>query len=135
MTDVALPDGLRTLTPYVLAPDVDALLSFYATAFGAETTERMDTPSSGVHSAFRIGDSMLMLGGPATGRKAMLHLYVDDLEATVARALGAGATSTYPITQAHYGERFGVVDDPAGNAWIVAERGTSKHCAIPTWAR
>jgi PhnB protein len=113
------------LVPYLLASDVDALLTFYAAAFGAVTTERADTPGGGVHSAFTIGDSLLMLGGRVPERKAMLHHYVDDLEGTVERALALGAKSTYPITQAHYGERFGVVEDPGGNAWILAERATS----------
>jgi|CXWL01.1.fsa_nt_gi uncharacterized glyoxalase superfamily protein PhnB len=121
---VAVPSGFRGLTPYLLVPDVDQMLAFYATAFGAETTTRDVTPN-GVHSSFRLGDSMLMMGGPVTGRKAMLHLYVDDLKGTVQRTLDAGGVSTYTITQAPYGERYGVVDDPAGNSWILAERTTS----------
>jgi uncharacterized glyoxalase superfamily protein PhnB len=112
------------LMPYLLVDDVDALLTFYAKAFGAVTIDRTVAPN-GVHSAFRIGDSVLMMGGPIPGRKAMLHVYVDDLEATVERALGAGGRSTYPITLAPYGERFAGVDDPGGNAWIIAERDTS----------
>lgn len=124
MTTTVAPTGFGNLTPYLLVSDVDAALAFYATAFGAETTSR-DTTPNGVHSSFKLGDSMLMMGGPVADRKAMLHLYVDDLEGTVQRALGLGATSTYPITQASYGERFGVVEDPAGNLWIIAERATS----------
>lgn len=119
------PSGVRSLTPYLLTEDVDRLLQFYATAFGAQTVERVETPGRGVHSALSIGDSSLMLGGPVPGRKAMLHYYVDELEDTVSRAVDAGATLTYTIKQAHYGERFGVVDDPSGNAWILAERATS----------
>jgi uncharacterized glyoxalase superfamily protein PhnB len=121
---VAVPPGFRTLTPYLLVQDVDRMLDFYARAFGAETTYRTDAPR-GIHSAFRIGDSTVMMGGPVESRKAMLHLYVDPLEAAVQRALDAGATSVYSITQAPYGERFAVVDDPGGNSWIVAERATS----------
>ena len=124
MTTTVAPAGIGNLTPYLLVSDVDAALAFYATAFGAATTSR-DTTPNGVHSSFMLGDSMLMMGGPVAERKAMLHLYVDDLEDTIRRALDLGATSTYPITQASYGERFGVVEDPAGNAWIVAERATS----------
>lgn len=121
---VAVPSGFRNLTPYLLVPDVDAMLAFYAAAFGTETTYRMVTPN-GVHSSFRLGDSTLMMGGPVAGRKAMLHLYVEDLDGCVERALAAGAVSTYPITQAPYGERFAVVEDPGRNAWILAERATS----------
>jgi PhnB protein len=121
---IVAPSGFRNLTPYLLAPNVDKLLAFYTAAFGAETTDRVATPN-GVHSTFKLGDSMLMMGGPVEGRKATLHLYVDDLEATVQRALDAGAVSTYAITQAEYGERFAVVEDPGGNAWIIADRATS----------
>jgi PhnB protein len=118
------PSGFRNLTPYLLVPDVDQMLSFYAASFGAETTTR-DVAPNGIHSSFKLGDSTLMMGGPVTGRRAMLHLYVDGLEEAVQRALDAGGVARYPITLAPYGERFAVVDDPAGNAWIVAERATS----------
>ncbi len=123
-TTVAVPAGFRELTPYLLVPDVDRMLAFYAAAFGAQTTYRDEAPR-GVHSSFKVGDTTLMMGGPVQDRKAMMHLYVDDLERTVERAVEAGATKTYPITQAPYGERFGVVTDPAGNDWILAERATS----------
>jgi len=100
------------------------MLAYYASAFGAETVSREEAPR-GVHSEFRIADTLLMMGGPIEGRRAMFHLYVDDLEGTLRRALSLGATETHPLTTATYGETFAVVDDPAGNSWILADRTTS----------
>jgi PhnB protein len=119
-----IPEGFHTLTPYLLAPDAERMLTFYTAAFGAEETYRTETPG-GMHTMFRIGDSMLMMGSPVENAPSGLHLYVDDLEATYQRALELGAASIYPITQAPFGERFAVVTDPAGTLWIVAERSTS----------
>jgi PhnB protein len=64
----------------------------------------------------------------------MLHLYVDNLQETVLRALALGATETYAITKAPYGETFAVVEDPSHNAWIVAERASStlRHARMGT---
>lgn len=130
MTTATIPEGFRTLTPYLLVKDVDRMLEFYTKVFGAETMSRDETPRGGLHSMFRIGDSALMMGGPAEGSTTQLHYYLDEtkdsLEDVVQRAVDAGATSVFDILTADYGERFGVVRDPAGNHWILAERGTSK---------
>jgi hypothetical protein len=36
-TPAAVPAGFQNLTPYLLVSDVDAILTFYAAAFGAQT--------------------------------------------------------------------------------------------------
>ena len=49
-----------------------------------------------MHAEIKIGDSLVMLGqagGRWTPRSAALYLWVDDVDATYARALHAGATS------------------------------------------
>ena len=48
------------------------------------------------HAEVRIGDSVVMLGdahGEHKPMQTMLHVYVDDVDATYQRALAAGAAA------------------------------------------
>jgi PhnB protein len=49
-----------------------------------------------------------------------LYLYVDDVDTTYQRALQAGATSVMEPANQCYGDRQGIVKDPAGNYWWIA---------------
>lgn len=56
---------------------------------------------------------------PAQGHSATVHLHVDDGDATIQRALDAGATLERAASDAFYGERSGVVIDPSGHRWNI----------------
>lgn len=97
-----IPDGYRTLTPYLAVPDGDAALNFYVRGLGAVIVDRMDAPDGTVmHAEIRIGDSMLQLSQemPDFGLKApeqgwvhsSLVVYVEDTDAFVDAAVRAGA--------------------------------------------
>jgi PhnB protein len=49
-----------------------------------------------------------------------LYVYVDDVDATYARALKAGATSVRAPENAFYGDRNAGIQDPFGNSWGIA---------------
>jgi uncharacterized glyoxalase superfamily protein PhnB len=122
-----VPEGYRTVTPYLIAQDGPALLEFTKQAFGAEEMFRIVGSAGGLHAEARIGDSMLMLGGGIPGREFRstanthaLHLYVPDCDEVYERALQAGATSIDEPRDQEYGERSASVKDPAGNYWYVA---------------
>jgi len=121
-----VPPGFRMVTPYLVAEDGPALLDFAIQAFGAEETLRAETPN-GVHGEVRIGDSMLMIGGGIPGKKSppslhpnALHVYVQDADAVVRKAVAAGATLIGEPRDQEYGERSGTVKDKAGNFWYIA---------------
>jgi PhnB protein len=121
-----VPRGFRMVTPYLVAEDGPALLDFVKQAFGAEETLRAETPN-GVHGEMRIGDSMLMMGGGIPGVKSptsfhpnALHVYVEDADAVVQKAVAAGATLVDAPRDQDYGERSGTVKDAAGNFWYIA---------------
>jgi|SRR5262245_9534941 len=116
---VALRPGFRTITPYLLPPGTE-FIDFLKRVFDAEETERTEMGSGRFHAEVRIGDSMLMIGG-GSGRQmpAALIIYVKNADETYRRALEAGATSLLDITE-NYGDRFGVVQDISGNAWVIA---------------
>jgi len=48
------------------------------------------------------------------------HLYVDDVDATVSRAVQAGARLDRPVADQFYGDRSGGLTDPFGHVWFVA---------------
>jgi PhnB protein len=84
-----------------------------------------------MNAAIRIGDSVLMLVDDmpewgALGPKALkgspvfTHLYVDDVDHVVARAVAAGAKLTMPVADMFWGDRYGQLEDPFGHRWSVA---------------
>ncbi|PYX31107.1 MAG: hypothetical protein DMG77_07740 [Acidobacteria bacterium] len=122
-----VPRGFHTVTPYMIAPDADAILAFAKNAFGAEETFRIAGGAGGIHAETRIGDAMLMMGGGIPGKPfhgkpntTALHIYVEDTDAAYQKALQAGATSIGEPQDHEYGERGAGVKDPFGNYWYIA---------------
>jgi PhnB protein len=52
----------------------------------------------------------------------VLYVYVQDVDAVIARALAAGARLLVPIKKQFWGDRVGRIIDPAGHVWNVATR-------------
>jgi PhnB protein len=119
-----VPEGYRTVTPYLVVDGATNVLDFVKQAFGAEEKFRMDGPDGKVgHAEVQIGDSIVMVGDAGAenpAMPAMIHLYVDDCDATYERALAAGATSEREPTDQFYGDRSAGVRDSAGNLWWIA---------------
>ncbi len=121
------PEGVRTVTPYIVAQDAPGLIDFVKRVFGAEEKLRSTGSAGGIHCEVRIGDSTLMIGGggPKVSWRGeswptVLHIYVPDTDAAYQRALEAGAESIGAPADQSYGERSGGVKDPAGNQWYIA---------------
>lgn len=127
-----IPDGYHTATPYLIIQGAAAALDFYKKIFGATEFVRMAQPDGKIgHAEMRIGDSVIMLAdevpqmgyrGPKAlgGSPISLMLYVEDVDAVVARAVAAGATLTQPVQDKFYGDRNGVIEDPFGHVWTIA---------------
>ena len=127
-----IPEGYGAVTPYLIVNGAARAIEFYKQAFGATETFRMEAPGGRVgHAEIKIGDSHVMLAdehpemgarGPQTigGSPVSLVLYVEDVDATVSRAVEAGAKLTRPVANQFYGDRTGGVEDPFGHAWYVA---------------
>jgi PhnB protein len=118
------PDHYHCITPYLVVAGAARLIDFAKATFGAQETERLAGPEGRIgHAELRIGDSVVMLAD-AHGRRepmpCMLHLYVDDADATYQRALAAGATSVEAPEDKFYGDRGALVCDPCGNLWWIA---------------
>jgi PhnB protein len=127
-----IPDGYHAITPYLIVSGAAKALDFYARAFGAVERDRMQDPTGKVrHAEITIGQACVMLAdehpeigalSPATvgGSPVNLHLYVEDVDAFVARAVAAGATLTRPVADQFYGDRVGGITDPFGHRWSIA---------------
>ena len=116
--------GFTAVTPYIWVPD-RGLADFLIRVFDAVETNVMDNPGHGIHRELRIDNSMVMIGETGDqksmlSRPVALHIFVDDADASFARALAAGATSLGDPEDRPYGERSGFIRDPYGNHWYIA---------------
>ena len=119
----AIPDGYRTVTPFLNVDGANDFIGFLKKAFGAEEKFRMPTPDGKImHAELKVGDSMVMVSdamtNPATS--SSIHLYVQDADAAWTRATTAGAKVEMPIADMFWGDRYGVVSDKWGNRWGIA---------------
>jgi PhnB protein len=140
MATTGLPVGMQTVSAYLTVKDAAGALDFYRAAFGAEELFRLVEPGGKIgHAEMRIGTSTVMLSDeypdfgalspPTVGSSPVkLHLYVEDADAVVARAVAAGATLLRPVADQFYGDRAGMIADPYGHSWHV---GTPKEQVSP----
>jgi PhnB protein len=119
----AVPEGHHTVCPYIVVSGVAKLIDFAKQVFGATEVHVSKRPDGSVmHAEIRIGDSIIMMGEGA-GIKAfpaMLHLYLEDVDAVYQRAIQAGAKSVREPADQPYGDRTGGVEDAFGNQWWIA---------------
>lgn len=127
-----IPEGMHSLTPHLVCAGAADAIHFYKAAFGAIELARLPGPKGLLmHAMLRIGDSALMLVdefpdwgvfGPKAlkGSPVTVHLFVEDVDAVVARAVAAGARVTMPVADMFWGDRYGKLEDPFGHHWSVA---------------
>ena len=124
------------ITAYLSVNDGNAAIEFYKKAFGAEEVMRIPGPEGkgiGHADLLLFGRTHLLLAdesrdighlSPQTlgGSPVLLHIYVEDVDATVERAVAAGAKLVRPIRDEFYGDRAGGLEDPFGHRWSFATR-------------
>jgi PhnB protein len=128
-----IPAGCHTITPHLVVRSAAQAIEFYKKAFGAEELCRVPGPDgkSVMHAELKIGDSHVYLcdefpdwgaKGPQLlgGSPVTIHLYVNDADAAVKRAVAAGAKVTMPLQNMFWGDRYGKLEDPYGHHWSVA---------------
>ena len=127
-----IPEGYPRVTPYLYVDGASEAIVFYCDVLGATERMRMAGPDGKVgHAEVQIGDSVVMLAdehpdmgilGPRAvgGTPVALHVYVEDVDRVVERALKSGATELRPVEDKFYGDRSGMFEDPFGHHWSVA---------------
>jgi len=125
---------MGALTPYIIVKNAPAAIAFYEKVFGAKEEFRLPGPDGHIgHAELVIGAGRLMLAdeSPAFGALSppsiggtpvKLHLYVEDVDATIARAEKEGATVLRPAQDQFYGDRSGMIADPFGHQWFLGSR-------------
>ena len=113
----------RTVTPYLVVPDAEAELAFVKAAFGgAEVQCHRNADNTVMHAEIKVGDSLIMLGQSGDQwkpRPAALYLWVEDVDATYARAIASGATSESAPEDKPYGHRTAGAIDRNGITWWI----------------
>lgn len=129
-----IPDTYRRVTPALIVKGAEAALKFYADAFGAQERMRFPGPYGTIaHAEIEIGDSVIIVEDefPDRGTKApppsglegspsFLFIYVEDVDATVDKAVKLGATLQRAPENQFYGDRDSYVIDPFGHGWTIA---------------
>jgi PhnB protein len=128
------PAPYHTVTIALTASDANAAIAFYKAAFGAADKSLMPTADGKVmHAELTLGDSILMLndefpdmgGTSATtlgGSPVTVVMYSENVDATFSAATGAGGKETVPLAQMFWGDKYGIITDPAGFNWGLAMR-------------
>jgi PhnB protein len=126
-------DEFPPITVQLTVADTDAAVTFYRAAFGAEELVRSAAPDGEkvAHCELLVHGTRMLLHdefpehghqGPDRlgGTPVTLHLYVADVDAVFDRAIAAGAIVELPVQDAYWGDRYGILLDPAGHRWSVA---------------
>lgn len=120
----------NTVVPHIYVDGASNGIAFYDRAFGAVELLRVNRPDGKIlHAEISICGSLVMIGDPddklyaeprTLGRcTASLHIFSDDNEALLRRAVEAGAEEIQPPTDLFYGANSASVRDPFGHVWVL----------------
>jgi uncharacterized glyoxalase superfamily protein PhnB len=128
-----IPQDMPRVTPHLICAGAAQAIEFYKKAFDAKEDARLPSPDGKklMHAVIRIGGAPVMLVdempewgalGPKSlkGSPVTIHLYVEDVDAVVKKAVGAGAKVTMPVADQFWGDRYGKIEDPFGHHWSIA---------------
>jgi len=127
-----IPDKYHSITPYLYVRGALAAIEFYKNVFGATEIVSMIGPNGKImHAEVRFGDSIVMLADEDLSRGIMsphtiggysvgLHLYIENVDAVVQKAVENGAKQLHPVKDQFYGDRSGSLLDPFGHMWTIA---------------
>lgn len=132
MAESYINEGMTAVTPCIFMENAAEAIGFYVENFGAEEVLRLDGPGGGVmHAEIAVGGARIMLGeanpdwgtaSPKTleGRPSSVFIYVPDVDATMKKAEGNGATIVEDAEDRFWGDRLGRIIDPFGHMWGIA---------------
>ncbi|CAE7405925.1 coaE [Symbiodinium microadriaticum] len=123
-----------TLTPYICTDNCAEAIAFYKQAFGAkEIGTRYTAPDGTIgHAELSILGNHIMISDEAPdfgavapktlgGSPLLFYMHVPALDPIWAQAIAAGAEELRPVEIQPHGDRSGVLLDPYGFRWMIAE--------------
>jgi PhnB protein len=132
-TTHGIPNGVTSLTPFLVVPRAADAIEFYRDVFGARVVDVTEMGGLVAHAVLDFGHGYLQLGEPNPAYGLVpppdgdddcysIVLYCADVDGLVARAEEAGATIREPVTTFVSGDRFASIRDPFGVRWSVMTR-------------
>ncbi len=129
------------IMPTLNARDADAAYAFYQKAFGFEAgAQQRDEKGKLTRGELKYRESSMILSpedskrpSPATAKSnapPALILYVDNVDAAVARAKKAGAEVVEAAADQSWGERTALLRDPDGYLWQLTAPLAAKTAAL-----
>jgi PhnB protein len=129
----AIPNGFHTITPHIVVRDAARAVDWYKQALGAEERSRIPVSGGKLMSVeLWFGDSPVMIAdefpemgvlSPQSigGTPVVLSIYTEDVDALWQQALNAGAEVFHPLQDHFWGDRHGLLTDPFGHRWGLAQ--------------
>ena len=116
-------------------PDADAAVAFYAELFGWQAEDTMPPGIDGKHYMCRLrGRDVAAIASRPEGAPDVTawttYVWIDDVDATVAKVLGAGGSVLKEPFDALDGGRIAVIADPAGAALGIWQPGAHKGAQL-----
>lgn len=123
--------AIHELYVYLRAKDAEAAVDYYKRAFGAAEIFRLTEPGGRIgHVELDFGGTTVMLSNefpefgihapdPDAPSSFVIHLHVDDADATIEQAVAAGGSLIRAPQDQFYGERSGTLRDPFGYDWMI----------------
>lgn len=132
-TTDGMPHGATSLTPFIAVAGAARAIEFYREVFEARVIDVTEMGGVVVHADLDFGSGHLQLGEPMPDYHLVaapegeddcysLGIYVPDVDATVERAVAAGAKVREAPADFVSGDRFASIRDPFGVRWSVMTR-------------
>ncbi len=132
-TTDGIPQGVTSLTPFLVVPRAREAIAFYRDVFGARVVDVTEMGGVVAHAVLDFGHGQMQLGEPLADYQLVpppageddcysIGLYCNDADVVVARAEQAGATVREPLTTFVSGDRFASIRDPFGVRWSILTR-------------
>jgi uncharacterized glyoxalase superfamily protein PhnB len=117
--------GYPRVVPYLLYDDPNAAIAWLVDVLGLTEVIRWSMPDGKVgHSELERGGFIVSIGvkGMAYGNvQSHTLVYVDDVDATAARAVEVGGTLLMEPGERPWGLRQALIADPEGQHWEITQ--------------
>jgi len=121
-----------TLAPLLSVRGGASAIEFYKKAFGAVELFRVEDEKGEVVARLSVGGADFWLADESPkdsnfspeslgGSSVRIVLIVEDPDAVFERAVAAGATVVWPVSDQSYGWRIGRIVDPFGHHWEIGK--------------
>lgn len=121
-----------SITPMLSVRNGAKAIEFYKTAFGAGELFRLDGEGGAVVAQLSVGGAEFWLADESPqyfnfspeslgGGSVRMVMIVEDPDAAFERAVRAGASIVWPVSDQPYGWRVGRIVDPFGHHWEIGK--------------